>query len=122
MVAVVMRRLIGLAFIVAPGCAYSLHIESDPPGALVELPNGARVSAPDTVKVRWSPLRRLPVRVTAPGYRPLEIDLRRREVNMRRVVRSYWHPFRRPDGHVEFILVATHGPAGTWTPEELGLE
>ncbi|MEZ4317298.1 MAG: hypothetical protein R3F61_07330 [Myxococcota bacterium] len=96
---------------VLPGCAYTLAMESRPEPALVELPNGTRISTPDEARVRWAPFNKQEVTVTAAGYRPLTLDLRQDHV---RFGRLWKRPFRRAKGEVEFLLVPTHGTTGTW--------
>ena len=98
------------------GCAYTLQTASLPQPALVELPNGRRVSTPGTLKVRWAPFNTQVVRVTATGYRPLTIDLRERHVRFARLINR---PFRKVKAEVEFVLVPVHGAAGTWDARSL---
>ena len=84
---------------------------------MVELPDGERVTTPGSVALLWKPYNRQIVRVTATGYRPLEVDLRRNEVKFGRFI---GRAFRRGDrGEVEFVLVPTHGPTGTWTEGDI---
>lgn len=111
------------------GCIWKAQIESLPPGATVELPNGDVATTPEVVKLRWAPFNKQVIRVTAPGYRTLEVDMRSRSggVTLSALVRdAIFRPTRRlkgrPAGHAEFVLVKEHGPAGTWTAEEQGLE
>ncbi len=98
------------------GCGYKLQTASLPQPALVELPNGRRVSTPGTIRLRWAPFNRQVVRVTATGYRPLTVDLRDRHVKLGRLLAR---PFRKVKGEVEFVLVPVHGPAGTWSEDAI---
>lgn len=125
-----MRPVRALLLLIAlSGCGYRVQLESLPEGATVELPNGDLIATPETARFRWVPFGKQVVRVTAPGYRALEIDLVRPggEITLWRVIRARvfrpWTTFRpqRAVGRVEFVLVSEHGPAGTWTPEGQGL-
>jgi hypothetical protein len=107
-----LARIVSLIGVITlSGCAYTLQTASLPQPALVELPNGRRVSTPGVLKVRWAPFNTQIVRVTATGYRPLTVDLRERHVRFGRLVKR---PFRKVKSEVEFVLVPVHGAVGTW--------
>lgn len=106
------------------GCAHRALITSDPPGASVYVGDALKGPAPQEVRFWWYPFRPMKVRVTAPGYRPVtvrvgdEIGLwyfSRQLVSLR---------FQRlfglaPGTTHEIVLIRNHGPAGTWTSEEV---
>jgi hypothetical protein len=102
-------------------CAYHVAIESQPTSALVQLPDGAVAVTPAWVELRWAPLKKQTVTVTARGYRPVTLDVTRRPL------RFAWFeeppatvPVFRMDRtggppRIEVVLVPEHGGAGTWT-------
>ena len=105
------------------GCAYRVTITSTPTPAEVVLPDGRTIVTPRTVKLRWVPFGQQRVTAYVPGHRPLEVDLRRTEIRWWRYVAQ---TFARPRtlggasrGEVRLVLVPDHGPAGTWTAEEI---
>lgn len=110
-----MRPLFLLA-LASPGCSYTLAVESLPQPALVQLPDGTRVTTPGEAQVRWAPFNRQVVTVTATGYRPLVLDLRDRHVRWFRYIRRPFGPVR---SEVEFVLVPTHGSTGTWSENDV---
>ncbi len=106
------------------GCAHRVAISSDPLGAQVR--KGKRtVGATPTEVVIWSiPFSRPKLRLTMPGYRPMVVELRRDK----RPVRRFWElvtfrPRRAlalvPNGIHQVIMVPVHGPAGTWTADDV---
>jgi len=117
------------------GCAYKVHVESDPPGATLVLPPSAKVTLPRrigadrsvalpaTVRLRWFPFQRHVALVSAPGYRPLEVSLGRhwaRAVDWSDPV--FWPRQSariRADVVVSVRLVPEHGQAGTWTADSV---
>jgi hypothetical protein len=98
------------------GCAYRVALETRPSPAIVELPDGSRVTTPNVVTLRWAPFNRQIVKVTANGYRPMEVDLRRQEI---RFGRFLGRGLRNPRGRVDFVLVPLHGAAGSWTEADI---
>ena len=112
-----------LVLIALTGCAYKLQLNAEPAGAEVVLPNGGMVVAPAEAQLRWAPFNHQQVRVTAPGYRPLEVDLRRSEIRAGHYVRDTLLRPRtllgRPRGAVLFVLVPEHDGVGTWEPEDV---
>lgn len=111
--------------LIGPGCAYRVAIDSRPAAALVELPDGSRLTTPAVARVRWAPWNQQVIQVSATGYRTVSLDLRRREVRFKRFL------FRVPRGlpsdrdalrargRVELVLVPAHGPTGTWTEADI---
>lgn len=100
------------------GCAYKVRLVSEPDGALFTLPDGSLVSSPAEVTVRWVPFGSQPLVCEAPGYRTLELDLRRDEVRWSHYLRdTLVRPrtlFGEPRGTVRLVLVPEHGGVGTW--------
>ncbi|MEQ1504558.1 MAG: hypothetical protein ABMB14_20130 [Myxococcota bacterium] len=114
------------------GCAYKVTLTAEPTPTEIVLPdnlpdrlvvNGDRVVTPADVTLRWVPFGHQRVVVSAPGYRTLEVDLRREEIRWSRfLIGTLAHPATlsgRPRGEVRFVLVPDHGPAGTWTPDQI---
>ena len=103
------------------GCAYKVDLVSDPAGARVELPDGSAVFTPEQVKLKVAPFTKQEITASAPGYRPLTLDVRRREATMWRYVSDVlFRPgtwLGRSRGTLELQLVPQHGPVGTWSPE-----
>lgn len=111
------------------GClVHRVRVESDPPGAVVKLDGKVRGVTPVEFTTVWVPpvTRTVPkayrLRVTMPGHRPVTTSLR----DDVRLWRYIIHPFRvrmilglEPRSVRRYVMVATHGPAGTWTPEEV---
>lgn len=107
----------------ASGCGYTVQMSSQPLGAYVELPNGETVITPQTVTLKVAPFGKQVVRVSAPGYRTLEVDLRKGEVTLPRYFGDVlFHPGAvlgyETRGEIVFVMVADHGPVGTWSEEE----
>jgi len=104
-------------------CAYKVRLRSTPQPAEVTLPQGRTVLTPDVVRLRWVPFGHQEVSVHAPGYRPLTLDLRDREVRLGRIIgQTIRHPstlWGEVRGDVYFVLVPEHGPAGTWTEQDV---
>lgn len=95
-------------------CAYRVTLTSAPDGARVELPSGRVVATPATARLEWVPFGHQRVTASAPGFRPMTVDLRDSEVRL-------GHLLHRSERRVvELILVPEHGPAGTWTRDDVG--
>jgi hypothetical protein len=92
------------------GCLYTVHLDSRPRPVVVELPDGRRVTTPTEVQVRWRPFRRQTLTASAVGYRPRV--LRMGELRSHRALGGR-------DIEVEVLLVPAHGPAGTWSAEDV---
>jgi hypothetical protein len=112
-----------LVLLAAGGCRYKVVLSSDPAPARVLLPSGRIVATPAEVTFRWVPFGHQWITATAPRHRPLEVDLRRTEIKLWRLVAgTLAHPATvggRPRGEVELVLVPEHGAAGSWDPEEI---
>lgn len=117
-------RLLPLVFLLT-GCAYKVELLSSPAGARVELPDGSQVFTPEIVSLRVAPFKKQEVTASSPGYRPLTVDLRKREMRFwRYVTDAIFKPATwtgAPRGQVELQLVQQHGPVGTWSAESEGL-
>lgn len=100
------------------GCAYTVSLTSTPMPVRVALPDGTVVATPAEARLRWVPYGHQVVVATAPGYRRLEVDLRRDEVTLGRwMATTVFRPatwLGAPRGEVRLVLVEDHGPAGTW--------
>ena len=117
------RLLCWFALLGLMGCSYRVRLRSDPQPVEATLPSGRVVLTPSVVRLKWTPFGRQWVTFRAPGYRPLTIDLRRREV---RLLRMTGQAVRHPKtllgdvrGDVFVVLVPEHGPAGSWTSEDV---
>lgn len=103
-------RALGLALgvLLASGCVRHVTITSDPAGAVVT--RGKKELGPTPLQVTVWPVPFLSqsVRVGVSGYRGEKIPLGR---NL-----GLW---RTRTKH-EVILIQSHGPSGTWLPEEAG--
>ena len=85
------------------GCVREVRVRSQPTPADVLLSSGKLKLTPFTVKVRRTPFKPQLAEVTAVGYRPLVIDLRRAG----------------PQNDIFVLLVPEHGPSGSWTTDEV---
>jgi hypothetical protein len=107
------------------GCAHRVEIRSEPLGAQVRM-RGRAVGATPVEVVLWSvPFAHPEARLTMPGFRGVQINLRRDRRPLRRFGEFLTFRWRRafalsPGAHHEVLLVPDHGPAGTWGPEEVG--
>jgi len=106
------------------GCAWRVHVESSPIAAQVLLPDESRVVTPAEVKLRWVPFGSQSIAVSAKGYRPIEVNLRRDEIRFFRYVGTTVRGARRygekgSRGEIRYMLVPDHGPVGTWTAEDI---
>ncbi len=118
-----MRALLAAAVLAGTtGCAYSATLQTNPVGASVFLDNEPAGIAPVPIKVRAFTGPSL-IRVELPGYRPYEVELK--------TERRLWTRFKfglvnpgvilgsTPPPVRTLVLVPEHGPAGTWTPEDV---
>lgn len=116
-----MRR--ALLWLACAGCPYKVTLTSDPTPAEVLLPDGRTVVTPAEVKLRWVPFGHQRITASAPRHRALEVDLRKTEIRFWRFVGgTIARPATlggRPRGEVELVLVPEHGPAGSWSPEDV---
>lgn len=110
-----------MPLLLAVGCAYKVELVSEPLGARVDLPDGTHVFTPEEVQLRVAPFKKQTITATAPGHRPLTVDVRRREAKfIRYLTDALFRPGTfagAPRGQLELMLVPTHGPVGTWSPE-----
>ncbi|MBN2800839.1 MAG: hypothetical protein JXX28_17010 [Deltaproteobacteria bacterium] len=106
------------ALLLVLGCSLPLQVQSRPVGALVELRGAESVVSPGVVRVPWTPLRTQTIKVSAPGYRSLEVPLSRRAMGGGPLRCALEHPVRwvqgAPCGVVSLELVPAHGLSGTW--------
>ena len=117
------RLLCWVALLGLMGCSYRVRLRSDPQPVEATLPSGRVVLTPSVVRLKWTPFGRQWVTFSAPGYRPLTLDLRKREVRLLRMTgQAVRHPrtlLGEVRGDVLVVLVPEHGPAGTWTADDL---
>jgi len=91
------------------------------------LPSGETVVLPHEVDFRWKPFARRRVQVSAPGYRTLEFTLTRQLIQETDYLTDIiGNPAEavgdKPRRTLELVLVPEHGPAGTWSAEDIGRE
>lgn len=117
-----MRRVLLLALMMS-GCTYTVTVTSDVPGARVDGLSQGPSALPVDVKVPWGPFVRRKITVMAPDYRDVEVDLGTRTVRSADFsLFNFFLPWRPPKEEMNVVMVREHGPSGTWTPAELGLE
>ncbi len=112
--------LVGL--LLGTGCAYKATLHTDPVGASVYVDNELVGIAPYDVTVRAFRGPRQ-IRVELPGYRPYELDFGTERRVTPRVRYALLHPAvtlgRKSPPERLLLLIPEHGPAGTWTPEDV---
>ncbi len=106
------------------GCAHRVAISSDPMGAQVHRGRKTVGATPTEVIVVSVPFSRPKVRLTMPGYRPMVVQLHKDKKPLHRLWDLLTFRFRRalalvPTSSHEVILIEVHGPAGTWTPDDV---
>ena len=107
------------------GCAHTVEIRSEPAGAAVTLMHRGSVGlTPVQVKVWDIPLTRPAARIALSDYRTVNLDLRREIrpwARARHLLMLRWrHALARgPTASHLVLLVPRHGPAGTWSAEEV---
>ncbi len=105
------------------GCAYKIRLYSNPLAANVQLPNGTTVVTPADIKLRYAPFGHQRIVVTAPGYRVVEMDVRKSEIKLGHYITdAFFKPktwLGEPRGTLSVVLVPNHGPVGTWDPTEV---
>lgn len=118
-----MSRVLALAgLVLGTGCAYKATLRTNPVGAAVYVDNELVGIAPYDVTVRAfsGPSQ---IRVELPGYRPYELELKSERRVLSRVRYALTHPAvslgREPPPDRTLVLIPEHGPAGTWTPEDV---
>lgn len=90
------------------GCRHTVAVRSDPVGASLHHGRTNLGNTPTEVVLWKAPFVQYRVRVGYPGHRAVEVDLARGL--------TPWTPRRQH----EVVLVAEHGPAGTWEAEQAG--
>lgn len=116
--------LLALLAVLAAGCAHRVRVESDPQGASVKAGKRMRGPTPQELTFLWLPFRALPVRVSAPGYRAVELHAHEYAGLWTFTKELFGLRFRRlaglePRATIQVVLVREHGPVGTWTEEEI---
>ena len=105
------------------GCAYKVKLSSNPLAADVRLPDDTIVATPADVTLRYVPFGHQRIVITAPGYRVVEMDLRKTEIKLGRYITdAIFRPgtwLGNSRGQVHVVLVPNHGPVGTWDPAEV---
>ncbi len=104
------------------GCTYRVVLASSPPGAVIYVDEEIVGVTPLPVAVshRGKPPS---IRVELTGYRSFELDMTR-DLRLRERIRyNLRHPWlyvgdRSPPTRT-VVLIPNHGPAGTWTPEDV---
>lgn len=125
-------RLLLLLLLSQACVVHRVRVESEPPGAVVRLDGKVRGVTPVEFNTVWTPpfVKDYVLGLSLPGYRPVRTEggwnhpsPLRREV---RFWRYLLHPLswmkiigRAPRSKYTFVLVPEHGPAGTWTPEDV---
>jgi hypothetical protein len=115
-----MRTLLLGASVILAGCVHRVRIESEPPGATVEVDGRVVGVTPMERELRWWPFRKAPATVRLEGHRDVPIDLSKR-VWLRRIWRDVVGRglYRSAPRFTHTVrLVEEHGQAGTWTREE----
>ena len=102
--------------LVALLACYKVEIETHPSGAIVTLASGQTVTTPASGIGFGVRDFFLPIHIAAPGYRPLEVLLDLEQV---RVAFGGPRLFRVVPSKLEYVLVPVHGPAGTWTEDDV---
>ena len=119
------RLLPGLIFLFAlSGCAHRVMLDSDPPGATIKMDGEMVGVTPTELQVRWVPFRSNELQLKLPRRRSVTLDLHK-DVGLMRlcweVLSFRWGKLlgRVPRTHHRAHFVQNHGPAGTWTPEDV---
>jgi hypothetical protein len=116
-------RLLMLGVLLS-GCAHRVLIESDPPGASIQVGRKTVGVTPAEVKVKWVPFKKIPVTVQLPGRRQVELDLS----SDLGLMRLGWQSLTLQTGVLmgkvprtthRALFVQYHGPMGTWTSEDV---
>lgn len=105
------------------GCAYKIKLNTNPLAANVALPDGTSVVTPAEVTFRYAPFGRQRIVISAPGYRVVEMDLRKTEIKLVRYISdALFRPrtwLGEARGQLNIVLVPNHGPVGTWDPAQV---
>ena len=116
--------LICAALLATPGCAHRVLITSDPPGANVRIGRTLYGPTPQEIRLWYWPLRPMKVRVFVDDYRATELRMGKDvntltylgELLTLRWPRMLGFAVRREH---RVVLMREHGPAGTWTPDDV---
>lgn len=105
-------------------CAHRVTITSEPPGATITVRDKRLGPAPQEVRFWWYPFRPMKVKVSAEGYRSLTMKLNDDLGPLhftRLLFTGRWAKMvgLRPAANHEVMLIRQHGPAGTWTSEDV---
>lgn len=111
-----------VAVLLSTGCAYRATVTTSPAGAAVYLDNEPAGITPLPIEVRGV-FQRQVLRVELPGYRPYEVVLAKESRPWPKTAFALTHPLvllgKRPPPTRTLVLIPEHGPAGTWTPEDV---
>ncbi len=119
-----MRCALLFSIAVAVGCAHRVAVSSDPLGAQVRQGEDTIGSTPTELLVWSIPFSRPELRLTMPGYRPTVVDLRKDKKPLLRLWELLTFRYKRafaivPNSAHQVLMVPVHGPAGTWSPEDI---
>lgn len=105
-------------------CAHRVEVHTEPPGATIKVGRKVIGPAPQQVRFLYLPGRPMRVRVEKRGYRPLVFEASE-TVRLRSFIGDFLtFRYRRmvgltPRATVKVLLIREHGPAGTWTAEDV---
>ncbi len=105
----------------ASACSYTVALRADAPAAVVDgLSEQGSQLLPAEARVPWTPWKRRPVTVSAPGYRPLQMNLGWRTIRDSDVGAHRWifDPESRT-AKIDVVLIREHGAIGTWSTEDI---
>lgn len=116
--------LLALLVVAGVGCAHRVAVSSDPMGAQVRRGEKTLGSTPTEIVVWSVPFSRPELRLTMPGYRPMVVELHKDKKPVRRTWEFFTFRYKRafaqvPNSQHQVIMVPVHGPAGTWTSEDV---
>ena len=107
------------------GCAHTVQVVSDPPGATVRLDGEKLGVTPLVTHIPWRPplVRAYSLEVRLPGHRTVETSLRNEVRVWGPVLWSLRHPASTLRGDplhdLEFVMIPRHEAAGTWGPDDV---
>ena len=115
------------ALLLLAGCLTNVRIESLPQGAAVTLPSGQVVTTPAEVPMKWVPFGHQVISASKSGYRTTRLDLRSHCITWTHLMgEAFVHRGvtggKAAKERVVVMLVADHGPTGSWDPVTEGLE
>jgi hypothetical protein len=106
------------------GCAHRVMLDSDPPGATIRIDGEMVGVTPTELKVRWVPFTDNKVQLHMPRRRIVTLDLHE-DFGLGGFL---WEVLtfqygkllgKTPRTHHRAHFVHKHGPAGTWTPQDV---